>query len=145
MYRQVEEKLYDIAEANEIEIEFYNLFNKLGISVLYCDKYIIGINKSLKKGVKYNEVLAHELAHCMMKNLYLIAEKNPLRKINIGYYERQAKDWCVVNLLPFEKLKKAIDKYCDDGNLYFVCDYFSCSIEFIKYAIKYYEMRGYEF
>lgn len=144
MIRKIEEQLCDLAEQNHIKIDLINLVNKLGVTVLYHDKFFVGINSELEKGIQYNEILAHELAHCIMNNLYLIDDNNRLKYVNQGFYERQAADWCVKNLLSYEKLKNAIREHCDDGNLYFVADALSCSIEFLRYAINYYEIRGYE-
>lgn len=145
MIRENEEKLVDLAYQNNIEIKMFDLVNRLGVSVLYRDKYFIGINLKLKKGIAYNEILAHELAHCVLKNFYLVSDKNALSRLNAGFYKRQATDWCVINLLPYDKLKKAIYRYCDDGNLFPVAETLSCSMEFLRYAINYYEIRGFEF
>ena len=99
------EKLYEIAEKNNIEIIQTDLPQTESCS-LFADKtYYIGIDPSLS-GIEEKIHLAHEVGHCVTGSMYNLYA--PLD--NRAKHELRADRWAIKKLVPFNDLRTAIKK-----------------------------------
>lgn len=100
------EKLYNIAEKENIDIISFKMKNK-AIACCSGNSYAIGINYSkINNSTEEKEILSEELGHYYYDAYYDISSD----KVLIDKQEYRAKKWSYNTLIPFEKLKSAISK-----------------------------------
>lgn len=101
-------ELYEMADANRIEVMKFNLPLNGSISVKDDERYFIGIDPNAYENSAEERVhLAHELGHCMTGSFYNIYSNFDIRE----KHERRATKWAIKKLIPFDELVK----YLDDG------------------------------
>lgn len=101
-------ELYEMADANRIEVMKFNLPLNGSISVKDDERYFIGIDLNAYENSAEERVhLAHELGHCMTGSFYNIYSNFDIRE----KHERRATKWAIKKLIPFDELVK----YLDDG------------------------------
>ncbi len=100
------EKLYDIAEKENIDIINFKMKNKAIIGCL-GNSYTVGLNYSIIDNSREEKtILAEELGHYYYDATYSYNSNLQL----ISKQEYKAKKWSYYALIPFEKLKSAILK-----------------------------------
>lgn len=134
------------AEENHINVDYFKMKNN-GIALKRDNDFIVLLKKAFEHdhSFRHKELLAHELAHCILDSFYMIDSGNPMSRYNFGRYEQEAKEFCIKWLLPFKKLKKALkENVCADGSLWATQEYLGVSMEFLIDAIEYYRSWGYK-
>lgn len=101
-------KLYDIAERENIKIDDWHIEDAEGIYLNYDKINAIILNYD-KFGTYIDEkcTLAHELGHYFTNSTYPITCQN---QILIDKAEYRSNKWCILSLIPYEDLKLAIKK-----------------------------------
>lgn len=99
-------ELYEMADANRIEVMKFNLPLNGSISVMDNERYFIGLD-SYENLAEERVHLAHELGHCITGSFYNIYSDFDVRE----KHERRATKWAIKKLIPFDELVK----YLDDG------------------------------
>ena len=131
------EKLFEIAEKNNIEIIQTDLPQTESCS-LFADKtYYIGLDSSLF-GINEKIHLAHEVGHCITGSMYNLYA--PLD--NRAKHENRADAWAIKKLIPIKKLTAAVKKGYERWEL---AEIFNVSDKFLEKAIKYYYDKGVDF
>ena len=129
------EKLYKIAEKNNIEIIQTDLPQTESCS-LFADKtYYIGLDSSLF-GINEKIHLAHEVGHCVTGSMYNLYA--PLD--NRAKHELRADRWAIKKLVPFNDLRTAIKKGIRE--CWELAEFFNVTDEFMNNALKFYFNQG---
>lgn len=103
------EKLYNLAEVENVQIFNYNIDESInGIFLNYDELNVIGLNfETINNTLQEKCVLCEELAHYYMDATY------NYRNVDIVLYDKQeyrAKKWSYNVLVPLDNLKSAILK-----------------------------------
>ena len=127
--------LYDIAEKNNITIDFFDTkeikaFSIPGAIVLNADKH--------QTQCEIKTSLAHELGHHMKNAFYNITSTFETR----GRQEERAKRWAVENVITYDKLNEAIK--IGIREIWELADYFNVTEDFIRDAVGVFKLQGYE-
>ena len=129
------ERLFEIAEKNNIEIIQTELPRTESCS-LFADKtYYIGLDSSLF-GINEKIHLAHEVGHCVTGSMYNIYA--PLD--NRAKHELRADRWAIKKLVPFNDLRTAIKKGIRE--CWELAEFFNVTDEFMNNALKFYFNQG---
>lgn len=99
-------ELYEMADANRIEVMKFNLPLNGSISVMDNERCFIGLD-SYESLAEERVHLAHELGHCITGSFYNIYSDFDIRE----KHEKRATKWAIKKLIPFDELVK----YLDDG------------------------------
>lgn len=132
------------AEEHNINVDYFKMKND-GIALKNNNDFIVVLKKAFEHdySFKHKELLAHELAHCILDSFYMVDPSNPMSRYNFGRYEQEAKEFCIKWILPFKKLKRALkENLCADGSLWSTQEYLGVSMDFLLDAIEYYRIRG---
>ena len=129
------EKLYNLAENDNIALDFYPLPKTLSAVVDFSGKYFIALDPLVLGSSALERVcLAHELGHCKTGSTYNVYSPLDLR----AKHENRANKWAVDTLIPKTDLEEAIKNgYRDISSL---AEYFSVTEEFMKKAIEIYRI-----
>mgnify|MGYP003296764448 CR=1 FL=1 len=99
-------KLYDIAEKENIDVINFKMQNKAIIGCL-DNNYTIGINYSIiDNSSEEKTILAEELGHYYCNAFY----NTNYSKAEIEKREFRASKWAFKTLIPYSKLKELVDK-----------------------------------
>ena len=129
------ERLFEIAEKNNIEIIQTELPRTESCS-LFADKtYCIGLDSSLF-GINEKIHLAHEVGHCVTGSMYNLYA--PLD--NRAKHELRADRWAIKKLVPFNDLRTAIKKGIRE--CWELAEFFNVTDEFMNNALKFYFNQG---
>ncbi len=126
------EKLYDIAEKENICINNYNweIFKAMIFEI--DSEYSIALDKNLiHSSTEEKEIIAEELGHYYCNALYYINSDVILK----SKCEYRAKKWAYSILVPFQNLK---EKITQGFNLYDLAEYFDVDCEYMNDCINFY-------
>lgn len=122
------EKLYKIAEENNIKLDYFPLPENKSVCVKYGEAFFIGIDAQLTRADE-RVCLAHELGHCQTSAFYNIYSPLDIRQ----KHENRADKWAVACLIPKADLLKAIKAgHSEPSEL---AEFFCVTEDFIKKAI----------
>ena len=130
-------KLYDIAEKENVKIYDWNIEDCDGIYLNYDKINAIALNYD-ELGTYIDEkcTLAEELGHYYMDATYSFSSNYETK----SRQEYRAKKWAYTTLIPFTDLKGALKKGIT--KIYDLAEYFEVSIEFMQNCIAYYTIKG---
>lgn len=130
------EKLYDLANKENIKIYDYNISEVFGMFINVENINAITLNKNL---TPYEEksTLAEELGHYYYDATYPVTCTD-LQLISKQEY--RAKKWAYNVLIPIEDLLSAFKRGID--NIDALSDYFEVPRQFMSNCIEYYKERG---
>lgn len=105
-------KLYDLADKNNIKIINFKLRHTKSTSVTDGEQCCIGIDeKAIETQSELRVHMAHELGHCMTGSFYNVYSPIDQR----GKHEYRADKWAVTNLIDkelfIEQLKKGLTQW----------------------------------
>lgn len=130
------DKLYKIAEENNISVEGFPLPENKAVTLVLGEKYFVAMDPSVMCSESQEKVcLAHEIGHCREGAVY--SENADQRERNKK--EQKATRWAINNLVPLDALKEAIKNGCHDTAL--LADHFGVTADFMNSAIQYYINR----
>lgn len=138
------EKLYNLADKNNIKVYFFNL-KEIGCLGLNIEKEEVGHLIFLDNKLKHNnklhiEVLSHELGHHFTtQGNYISKPLSYLDKLQELKCESKANRWAYDYLVPKKDLIEAINKNID--NINDLADYFDVRTEFMIKRIEYLSLR----
>lgn len=152
-FREVEnmtklERLYDLAyERNIVINDFHYSDTGKGMCVHDGDYKSIALDMlAFETSGEECAVLGEELGHYETGTLYLLEAtiNSPIYKSNERWCEGKAKTWKIKELLPFNELKEAYNRYRYlDDVIWELSEYFGFPEDFICEALEYYtERRG---
>lgn len=129
-------RLYDLAEKENIRIYDYNISDVLGMFINVASINAITLNKGL---TSYQEksTLAEELGHYYYDATY------PVNTTDISLISKQeyrAKKWAYNILIPAQDLISAFKNGID--NISDLANYFEVPEQFMEECISYYKERG---
>lgn len=129
------EKLFNIAEKNNIEITNFPMKCVKSASVQYGDNYYIGMSTTeLETDALRNTSLAHELGHCMTGAFY-----NPHSSLSVmGKAEYKANKWAIKELINKDELENLLQ---ENYRLDEIAEYFSVTEDFIRLAYDFYFIK----
>lgn len=122
------EKLYKIAEENNIKLDYFPLPENKSVCIKHGEKFFIGLDGQLTMADE-RVCLAHELGHCQTSAFYNIYSPLDVRQ----KHENRADKWAVACLIPKAELLKAIKAGHSDASE--LAEHFCVTEEFIKKAI----------
>ncbi len=130
-------KLYKIAEAEGISVDFLPLRECGGLVLQLGDNYYIALDPQASASPSREKVmLAHELGHCLSGEVYSpAADKGTLKRA-----ERKAESWAIRQLVPAEALIAAIKR--GDEALDSLALRFGVTEDFMQRVFKYYCEAG---
>ena len=141
------EKLYNKAFADGIHILDYNLYPTTR-AICMCNgqsKNIVINRPAITSKAEETVVLSEELAHYETGTLYMLKPNfnSNIERSNRIKYEAQAKHRAIQNILPVQKIKKAIVYAC--GNPHEAAEYCEITVEFFNEAVEYWQSTGIQF
>ena len=92
--------------------------------------------KQIENSADRKVKLAHELGHCVLSAFYNRYSKFDL----ITQHEYRANRWAVEELLPFYRLRKALET--GHIEIWDLAEFLELTEDFIKIAIEHYERQG---
>lgn len=128
------ERLFEIAEKNNIEIMQTELPQTESCSLLADKTYYIGIDSTLT-GIEERIHLAHELGHCLTGSMYNMYA--PLD--NRAKHELRADRWAFSKLLPPNKLSDALHQGYSTWD---IAELYDLTPQFVHKALEYYQAKG---
>ncbi len=132
------EELYRLAEARRIPVYCFPLPCCKALSVMDAEGDCqIGIDPmQLASEADEAVKLAHELGHCETGSFY-----NRYTPLDVrGKHEKQAWDWAVQRLLPWEQLEAAMA--AGHTEPYDLAEHFGLPEDFVRRALDYYALGG---
>ena len=129
-------KLYDLAEKENIKIYDYNISEIFGMFINIENINAITLDKNLTP-FEEKSTLAEELGHYYYDATYPV---NCSDLQLISKQEYRAKKWAYNVLIPIEDLISALKNGLD--NIDELSDYFEVSNRFMSDCIEYYKERG---
>lgn len=128
------EKLLELAEEKEIDVQEFNSMPLKGLAVRTDDDiHHIAINKSMcKNSIDEKETLAHEIGHCETGSLYCSTESYCIRE----KCEENAKRWTINTLIPFDKLLSAVKSGYTE--CWEIADKLDVTCQLVQQAFEYY-------
>lgn len=126
------EKLFDIAEENQIDIDYFKMRK---VSSLSIPGAVALDTRKLPDTADANVHLAHELGHCITGSFYNICCKYDIK----SRHEYRADKWAISTLIPFDKLLSALQ----DGitEKWQLAEHFEVTEHFIEKALSFYEYK----
>lgn len=129
-------KLYKIAEKNQIYIHSFHLPTTDCVALKSEDGFFVGIDPKIFSGGPREKVcLAHELGHLQTDSLYSSNSPVSERLEN----EKKADLWAIKLLIPLSSLKKAIKN--GYTGIFELSEYFGVTESFMAKAIEYYKNK----
>lgn len=128
-------ELYDLAEANGVNVISYELPKIKAVSIMDIDgSCYIGIDPFALETYSDEAVhLAHELGHCMTGSFYnRYAACDIIEK-----HERRAEKWAIKKLIPKDELDYAVEHGVVEP--WDLAEYFNVTVPFIEKAVNYYK------
>ncbi len=126
------EKLFDIAEENNIDIDYFKMRKVSSLSVPGA----IAIDTRKLTGTQDTNVhLAHELGHCMTGSFYNIYCKYDIK----SRHEYRADKWAITTLIPFNRLLEALESGITET--WQLAEHFNVTGTFIDKTISFYEHK----
>lgn len=126
-------ELYDIAAANNIDVDHINLKTMTAFSL--PGNIVIDLSQ-LKTLAETKVCMAHELGHEMKSAFYNIKNIFETRERQ----EERATRWAVDALIPVERLKQAFKEGYSE--VYELADYFDVTEDFVRDAVRIHKLRG---
>ena len=127
-------KLYELAEQNDIEVTGFPLPENKAITLELDGKCFVAIDTTvICSPVEEKVCLAHELGHCQTSAFYNRHSALDTR----AKQEKKAERWAIKRLVPLSDLKKAIKNGCTD--LMALSDHFGVTNEFMYKALLFYQ------
>ena len=124
------EKIYEYAQAHEINIDFFPLTGAKSLSL----PGNIAINeKALETETEKICCLAHELGHCETGSFYNIHCKYDIRE----KHEYRADKWAFQYLIPPEEVENALEKGMTEE--WQLAEYFDVTEHLLHKALEYYK------
>lgn len=128
-------ELYEMAEQNGIDVQFFNLPETKSISAKIDGKCYIGLDPDVVVRPKEEHTkLAHEMGHCETGSFYNIYSPLDVR----GKHERTAKNWAIKKLIRKDELIQVIKDGLDNACL--LAEYFDVTEDFMIESLEYYGM-----
>ena len=125
-------KLYDIAERNGIDIDYFHMKSVSSMSIHNA----IAIDETkMQSEADENVHLAHELGHCTTGSFYNINSKYDIKE----KHEYTADKWAIKTLIPFNQLLSAIEQGINET--WSLAEHFSVTESFIKKTLNLYEEK----
>lgn len=125
-------KLYDIADENNIEIKNFKLNKTKSTSLQIEDDYYIGIDdEAIETTAEKNTHLAHELGHCMTGSFYNIYSEYDVR----AKHEYRADKWAVLNVVPKAEFIRLLKQGYERWDL---AEHFNVTEDLIQKAFHFY-------
>lgn len=121
-------KLYDIAEENEIDIDYFPMMAATSIATPYG--VAIDLDK-LNTSADEKACLAHELGHCMTGAFYSVKTLETR-----GRMEERANRWAIYRLVPIRRLLNAVKSGITEK--WEPADYFDVPESFVDVATRFY-------
>ena len=130
-------KLYKIAEAEGISVDFLPLRECGGLVLQLGDNYYIALDPAQAASqAKEKVMLAHELGHCLSGEVYSpAADRGTLTRA-----EKKAEGWAIRHLVPASELITAIKR--GDEALDSLALRFGVTEDFMQRVFKYYCEAG---
>lgn len=126
--------LYDEAEQNDIDVDFFDMETATSLSVpLPCGKCAIAINTDKIDTLNIHKVcLAHEMGHCMLHSFY-----NRFSSLDIRQkHENHADKWAINRLVPVDEFDAAIADGYD--SIWSLAEHFGVTEDFMRKAVCFY-------
>lgn len=126
-------KLYDIAEKENIKVYDWNIEDCSGIYLNYDKINAVALNYD-EFGTYIEEkcTLAEELGHYYMDATYSLSSSLETK----SRQEYRAKKWAYTTLIPFADFKNALKKGIT--KIYELAEYFDVTVEFMQNCITFY-------
>lgn len=126
------EKLYDIAYAENIDIDYFKWNNSKAKIFEIDNTYSIAIDKTqIHSSVEEKEIIAEELGHYYCNALYYLNSSKQL----IDKCEIRAKKWAYSVLVPYNRLQEKIKEGLD---IYELAEYFDVDYNYMQDCINLY-------
>lgn len=131
-------KLYEIAEENGTDIICCDLPETCSVSVITSTgRCCIGIDPfEIETTAEERVHLAHEIGHCETFAFYNAYSPLEIREKQ----EMKADRWAVSTLVPVWELTEALKRGINE--IWDLAEYFDVTEEFIKKAIRIYQLKG---
>jgi len=123
------EDIIEILEKENIQLEWLNLNNFLGIYIRIDNQDIIVINNRLKNIKEIKLSLIHELGHFFTGTIYFC----DMDRYYIAKCEYKALKWASMFLMPKEKIVEAINKGITE--VWELAEYFEVSEELVGFRL----------
>jgi len=137
------ETLYQEANDNEIEV-FSAYFSPVKKAACICcgTFNVVLDHEKMESDAEEAEMLAHEMTHIKSGHLsFIVGTANTrIARVNRAYYEAATNRETVFELLPKEKLQKAI--YSEGMDYWKIADYCGRTTDFVKKAFEVYDNMG---
>lgn len=125
-------KLYEIAEQDNIQIHNFRLDKTKSTSLEIDGDYYIGLDeKAIETTAEKNTHLAHELGHCKTGAFYNLYSPLSLR----GQHEYRADKWAVLNIIPKNEFISLLKKGYERWDL---AEHFEVTEDLIEKAFHFY-------
>ena len=129
------QNLYEIADRDGIDVDFFPMRDTVSISLPYGDKQYIAIDVDrIQTNIEEKVCLAHELGHCETGSFYNIFSPLDVR----GKHENTADKWAVKKLIPKDELIEALNGGYTE--LWELTEYFDVSEDTVKKAFAIYKI-----
>lgn len=123
-------QLYDIAEFNNIDVDYFPM--KEAISISAPGLIAMDVDK-IETSIHEKVCLAHELGHCQTSSFYNVYSNCDIRT----RHEYRANKWAIKNLIPKTELKKAFKKGIRE--VWELAEYFEVTENFMRKTVEYYK------
>ena len=124
--------LYQLAEEHNHDVVTMHLKESSAFAI-EDDNHVCHIAISDKlSGIEEKEALAHELGHCENGGFYNYYSPYEIR----SKCEAKANRWSYFHLIPFDKLREAINKGC--SSIWELAEHFDVSPEFAANTLRFY-------
>jgi len=130
-------ELIDYLEENDIFVKEKSFSNIMAISIRLPIDLCFAVAYDKSKFTETSELisaLAHEAGHCFSNALHTDQKSS-------GKCEYSAHKWVINNLIPFIKLKDAVEKK-HIGTSWELAEYFDISESYIIRAAQYYKQKN---
>lgn len=133
------EKLYDLADKNNISIHFFDL-TEVGVLGLNIEKeglpHIIFLDLKLKSNnTLHLEILAHELGHYFTTVGNTLNNKNYREGLYNNKFENKADKWACEFLVTEEEIINALNK--NITNIHELAEYLDVPLNILKKRLEY--------
>lgn len=126
------EKLFDIAEKNNIDIDYFKMRK---VSSLSVPGAVALDTRKLSDTTDANVHLAHELGHCITGSFYNIYCKYETK----NRHEYRADKWAITTLIPFDILSEALQNGMTEK--WQLAEHFEVTEPFIEKVLCFYENK----
>lgn len=126
-------ELYDLAEHDNVDVDWVNLDTSDSLSIRCCGRCAIALNPwKLDTINKETTILAHELGHCETGAFYNRWATCDIRQ----KHENRANRWAIMKMIPKEEL----DEQVMHGNTeaWSLAEHFGVTEDFMREAMWFY-------